>query len=96
MDTKKKRAPSKKPSPTQRERRRRTGQATVERARVAQLLLRPREVAEMLGISRSKAYELIASGQLPGVTFAGCRRVPADALRAWLSARTTAGSNAAA
>src|SRR5262245_10146062 len=54
------------------------------------LLLRPREVADMLGISRSKIYELIATGELPGITVAGCIRVSAAAFRAWLDAQQVA------
>ena len=45
------------------------------------LLLRVEEVAEMLSLGRSKTYQLIASGVLPGVRLGRCVRVPADALR---------------
>ena len=48
------------------------------------LMLRPSEAAEALGVSRSKAYELIASGEIPSVHVGGCLRVPLDALRAWI------------
>ena len=47
-------------------------------------MLRPSEAAEALGVSRSKAYELIASGEIPSVHVGGCLRVPLDALRAWI------------
>ena len=36
------------------------------------ILLRPAEAAEMIGVSRSKIYELIASGAIPSV---GLRKV---------------------
>jgi len=49
------------------------------------LMLRPIEAAESLGVSRSKAYELIAAGEIPSVKIGGCIRVPIDALRAWIA-----------
>jgi excisionase family DNA binding protein len=48
------------------------------------LMLRPGEAAEAIGVSRSKAYELIARGDIPSVRVGGCVRVPVDALRAWI------------
>ena len=49
------------------------------------LLLRPVEAAEAIGISRSKIYELLASGELPSVRIGASVRVPVDALRAWIA-----------
>lgn len=48
------------------------------------LLLRPAEAAEMIGVSRSKLYELMAEGALPSVTVGASRRVPVADLRAWV------------
>lgn len=48
------------------------------------LAYRPAEAAESIGISRSKAYELIASGELPAIRIGGVLRVPVDALSAWI------------
>lgn len=45
------------------------------------LLLTTLEAAAVLGISRSKLYELLTSGQLPSVRIGACRRVPADAVQ---------------
>ena len=45
------------------------------------LLYRIAEAAEVLGVSRSKAYELVASGEIPSVRLGGTVRVPADALK---------------
>ena len=53
------------------------------------LLLRPSEAAEAIGVSRSKAYELIATGEIPSVTVGGCKRVPVDALRQWIHRQIT-------
>jgi excisionase family DNA binding protein len=49
------------------------------------LLLRPVEVADALGIGRSKAYELIAAGTIPSIRIGGSVRVPAERLRAWIA-----------
>lgn len=43
-------------------------------------LLRPAEVAVMLGISRSLAYELIRSGQIPAIRVGSRLRVTQDDL----------------
>lgn len=49
------------------------------------LLLRPVEVAAALSISRSRAYELLASGQIPGVVRLGRSiRVSARCLAAFV------------
>lgn len=43
--------------------------------RVRPMLLRTEEVAEALGWSRSKVYQLLARGDIPSVKVAGSRRV---------------------
>ncbi len=48
------------------------------------LMLRPSEAGDAIGVSRSKAYELIASGKIPSVKVGGCVRVPVAALQAWI------------
>lgn len=52
---------------------------------VEPMLLRVDEVARALSLGRSKVYELIASGELPSITIGAARRVPLDALRAWIA-----------
>lgn len=54
------------------------------------LLLRPHECAEVLGLCRSKVYELIASGALPSITIGKSRRIPVEALRDWVRAQSEA------
>lgn len=49
------------------------------------MLLRPTEVAEALGISRSSAYELIAAGVLPSIKVRSSIRVPVDDLKRWIA-----------
>lgn len=46
-----------------------------------------REVVEVLGISRTAAYQLVRNGDLPSVRIAGAGiRVPTDALEAFAQA----------
>jgi excisionase family DNA binding protein len=50
------------------------------------LLLRVSEVARLLSISRSRAYELVASGTIPGVVRLGNSiRVRKADLEAWVA-----------
>jgi excisionase family DNA binding protein len=56
------------------------------------LLLKPAEVAELLGVARTRAYELIGSGKLPTVTVGSSVRVPAEALRRWVEENTSQGA----
>lgn len=55
-----------------------------ERSIVDKLLMNPKEAAEMLSISRSKLYELLAAGKLASVRIDGCRRIAVDVLRAYV------------
>ena len=48
------------------------------------LLLRPEEAAEVLGLGRSKIYELMGTGAIESVRIGGCRRVPMAALDAFI------------
>lgn len=51
------------------------------------LLLKPAEVAETLGLGRSKTYELIAGSVIPSVRIGTSVRVPVDSLRAWIASQ---------
>ena len=53
------------------------------------LMLRPSEAADAMGVSRSKAYELIANGEIPSVRLGGCIRVPVEALKEWIARSVT-------
>ena len=57
-------------------------------------LLRAEDVARMLRIGRTKAYEMMAAGELPVVRLGRCVRVPRRRLAAWLGARTVGGDGA--
>ena len=50
------------------------------------LLLKPSEVAQILGIGRSLTYELIAQGVIPHIRLGRCIRVSAQALQEWIKA----------
>jgi excisionase family DNA binding protein len=52
---------------------------------IGRLLLRPAEFAEAVGVSRSKAYELIAANKVPSVKIGDCVRIPVEALREWIA-----------
>lgn len=53
--------------------------------RMEKQFLKAVEISQVLGTSRSKAYEIIASGELPSVLIAGCRRVPVPAFNAYIA-----------
>jgi excisionase family DNA binding protein len=44
------------------------------------LLVRPEDAATLLGLGRTKVYELMRSGALRSVKIGGLRRIPASAL----------------
>ncbi|MEO3854704.1 helix-turn-helix domain-containing protein [Acrocarpospora sp. B8E8] len=48
------------------------------------LLLTVPEAAEALAISRSKLYQLMASGAVDSVRIDGCRRIPLSALHLYI------------
>ena len=54
------------------------------------LLLRPLEAAEALGLSRTKIYLLLSTGELPSVRVGGSVRISADALENWIHERQAA------
>jgi excisionase family DNA binding protein len=56
----------------------------VSGTKIEPLLLRVDEAAEALAISRTKVYELMASGELESVKLGRARRVPTEALRDFL------------
>ncbi len=51
------------------------------------LLLDSREVAELLGISRTKTFQMMSLRQLPTVHIGRCVRVPRSALVAWIESQ---------
>jgi excisionase family DNA binding protein len=55
------------------------------------VLLKPEEVGRILDLSRSKTYQLLASGELPSIRAGRSIRVPRAALERWIEANTTGG-----
>jgi excisionase family DNA binding protein len=51
------------------------------------MLLKPSEVTQILGLGRSKVYELIASGQMPSIRVGRVIRVPRTSLESWIVAQ---------
>ena len=51
------------------------------------ILLKPAEVARLLGIGRSKVYELIGNRTLKSIRLGKCVRVPAESLHEWVQAQ---------
>ena len=58
------------------------------------LLYRPAEVGELIGVSRARAYELIAAKTIPSIRIGSSIRVPADALRAWVARQLDSANDA--
>jgi excisionase family DNA binding protein len=49
-----------------------------------QLLLTPEEAAQALGIGRDRIFRLIASGEIKSIKIAKSRRIPVEALKAYV------------
>ncbi len=54
-----------------------------------QELLRVAEAARILGIGRTKTYELVAAGAIPTVRIGRAVRVPKAALYIWIQSQTS-------
>lgn len=46
--------------------------------------LRPSDLAPLLGVTRTRNYQLLATGELPSVRIGGAIRIPRLAWAAWL------------
>jgi excisionase family DNA binding protein len=64
---------------------------TVANAVTIAILLKPEEVGRILDLSRSKTYQLLASGALPSIRCGKSIRVPRDSLMRWIEKNTTGG-----
>lgn len=58
----------------------------------APLLLTAAQAAALLSISRTTLYELLASGAVESIHIGRSRRVPVDALHAFVESRRSPGS----
>ena len=52
------------------------------------MLIDSREVARLLGVGRTKAFELMGRGELPVVRIGRCLRVSLAALEVWVADRS--------
>ncbi len=60
----------------------------MDRERVLpQLLVKVEEAARLCRISRSRMYELMATGEVPSCSIGRSRRIPLDRLQAWIDAQ---------
>jgi excisionase family DNA binding protein len=64
------------------------GVTGVEQSSDSPQLLKAFEVAKILGLGRTKVYEMMASGELPVVRIGTAVRVPRQALLDWINERT--------
>lgn len=64
--------------------------AEAEIRRVERLLLSPGEAARLMGIGRTKVFELIRTGQLASLRIGRARRIPRPAIDAFIEALTQA------
>ena len=62
---------------------------------IERLLYRPAEAAIAIGVSRSRMYELITSGEIPSIRLGGTWRVPVESLRQWIKKQLSAEESAA-
>lgn len=49
-------------------------------------LLKPSEIAPLLGVTTGRIYQLIAEGTIPAVRVGGALRIPRSAWDSWLGA----------
>ena len=55
---------------------------------VVSTMLRPKEVAEILSLSKQRVYQLCAAGILPSIRIGRSIRIPALEFEAWVETRT--------
>ncbi len=58
------------------------------------LLLRPMEAAEIISVSRSRIYELVANKSIKSLRIGRSVRIHIDDLKAWIKEQTGDDSNA--
>jgi len=60
------------------------------------LLLTPDEAFKLIGVGRSFGDELLARGEIPSIKIGRLRRIPREALQAWVEAQSRDGTDDAA
>ena len=51
------------------------------------LLLKVSEAGEMIGVGRSRMYEMLYTGEIPSIRIGKSIRIPVKALNEWVEAR---------
>lgn len=62
---------------------------------VKKRMMRIPDIGIALEVSRSKAYDLVASGEIPSVDIAGCRRVPVEVFDAYVERKKSEAAKSA-
>lgn len=57
----------------------------MNKSTIEKILLKPTEVVEALGLSRSKVYQLLAAREIESIRIGRSVRVPVEAIQAWLA-----------
>ena len=63
---------------------------SAQKPEIPRLLLTVAEAAGALAISRSKLYELLATGAVASIRIDGSRRIPLEALESYIAGRLKA------
>src|SRR5262245_49165088 len=71
----------------------RTAMVRARRIGMEKLLLKVTEAAELTGLGRSKAYELVAAGTWPSISIGRSVRVPLVGLREWVERQQAQAAN---
>lgn len=56
-------------------------------------LLRASDMARLLGVTRSRVYQLVRAGEIPAVRIGGALRIPRGAWEKWLGRQADAAIN---
>jgi excisionase family DNA binding protein len=62
-------------------------------AQNSNILMKPREVASALQVSRSQVYKLLNDGSLPSIRVGHSLRIPRQALLDWVASHTVGGTS---
>lgn len=55
----------------------------------SEVLLRPRQLAVLLGVTRERVYQLLRAREIPSTRVGGAIRVPTAAWKQWLADKAT-------
>ena len=70
-----------------------TRRDSVDVVKIEPMLISVSDAAKLLGVSRSKCYEMIAAGTLPHLKIGSDFRLPVDGLKRWVDEHTHGGGS---